>query len=514
MARVAFNHWRILKNLERFPINSRFSIEFSRSRLGRRLVIIMISCSSLLALLITATELGLAYYNGVAAIEGGHKQVQLVFADLLTEQIWQLDDRAAQASIEGLVRLNALDRVELSWEDSSMLTAGEKVPEAEIDTIIPLYKESNGRKHLLGELHLYSALDQLRSKIFSELGVRLLFNFIKTLIVTGVVLYFFHRIATVHLNRISKHADSLVFGSQYKPLKLDRRTVAVDDELQVLVNAINGLGDRLQSDFINNENHQARLENLVMERTRHLELANNKLLEKGRLATIGSLVAMVAHELRNPLGSIKASVDLLFARSSDANDLSVLQRIDRNVDRCDQTVEQLRRMGMKSDSHWVVVDLAQWLKKYLRDKYVAIPNIDLHADLEDGLLVFVDQFQLDLVVRNILENAQHALECEAIGQSKVITIDLKTRGERALLRISDNGIGLSAEKLERVFDPLYTTKQYGFGMGLSISRNLITSLGGEIELFSEGTMCGAAIEVSLPLTVQALDVVSTYDDTA
>ena len=481
--------------------------------MGRRLVIVMISCSSLLALLITVLELSASFYHGVTTIERTHKQVQLVVADVLTEQIWQLDDRAAQASIEGLVKLNALDRVELSWEDSTKLTAGAAIPEADIQSVFPLFKESNGKKYQLGEVHVYSTLDRLRQEIISSLGIKLLFNFVKTLIVAGVVLYFFHRLATVHINKISKHADSLVLGNNYKPLNLDRRAAFADDELQVMVNAINGLGCRLQKDFIDSENQQARLESLVLERTQHLELADRKLLEKNRLATIGSLVAMVAHELRNPLGTMKASVELLYARCKDEKSLAVLQRIDRNVERCDDTVEQLRRMGKMSDSHWVVVDLAQWLKQYLRDKYVEVPDIELHLNLDADLRVFVDQFQLDLVVRNIIENAQHALKHDDVKNPRKITVDLNRKDDNALLRITDNGVGLNSEIAHRVFDPLYTTKQYGFGMGLAISRNLIISLGGEIQLISEGPMCGATIEISLPLTTQELVLDPTVDNT-
>jgi len=462
----------------------------------------MITASTLLALLITAFELISSYQNGVTAVEEAHEDVQLMFAEVLTEQIWDLNERGAQASLDGLLRSSSLDRVELSWEDSSKLSTGAPVRDAKIHTVIPLVKYSNDIEYQLGELHLYSTLEHLWQEMFSILGLKLLFNFLKTFIVTGVVLFFFHRLTTQHLQKISTHADSLVLGEQYKPLTLDRRMADDDDELQVLANAINGLGSRLQSDFINSETQQARLENLVWERTQHLELANKRLLEKSRLATIGSLVAMVAHELRNPLGTIKASVELLYVRCKDKENLTVIQRIDRNIERCDETVEQLRRLGKKSDSHWVEVDLAQWLDAYLHDKFAVPPLIKLSTDFEQHLPVFVDQFQLDLVVRNVLENARQALAHHAVENGKKISIVLKREGDNVLLRVSDNGVGLNSAIADRAFDPLYTTKQYGFGMGLSISRNLISTLGGEIELSSEGPMCGATVEIRLPLAVK------------
>lgn len=465
-------------------------------------MLVMITCSSILALAITVFELHTSYKHGVADIEKQHNDVQLMFAGVLTEQIWELDDRAAQASIAGLARLDTIDRVELSWEDYSELAAGEKITKAEIESVIPLYKMSHGEDHLLGELHLYSNLLGVRQEIFSLLGVKLLFNFLKTLVVTGVVLYFFHRLANVHLHKISDHAKSLVLGREYKPLKLNRDPEYADDELQTLVDAINGMGCRLQNAFLDSETQQQELESLIQERTEHLELANQQIIEKSRLATIGSLVAMVAHELRNPLGTIKASVDLLNARCKDERDLDVLQRIDRNVERCDKTVEQLRRLGKKSVRHWVVVDLAQWLEDYLETKFVVSPVINFKTNLRSGVWVFIDDFQLDLVVRNILENALQALDHDALGLDRYLSIELKVDQTMAFLQFEDNGIGLNSNVLQHAFDPLYSTKQYGFGMGLAISRNLIESLGGKIDLRSDGPMQGAIVEIRLPLTTQ------------
>ncbi len=466
------------------------------------MVIVMISCSSLLALLITVFEVNASYRHGVATIKQLHTDLQLVHRDVLVEQVWGLNDRAAQASIEGLVRLNNIDRVELRWEDYYELTAGEPIDAAEIESIFPIYKARSGQQYQLGELHLYSSLTALRREITSELGLKLLFNLLKTLVVSGVVLYFFHRLATVHLHTIAKHADSLVLGQSYKSLSLNRSSNLADDELQTLVNAINGMGCRLQRDFLNTKQKKAELQHLVSERTKHLAEANEKLIEKSRLATIGSLVAMVAHELRNPMGSIKASVNLLHMRSTNRDDIAIIGRIDRNIARCDETVEQLRRMGKKSVQHWDVIELGPWLEEYVRSKVKLQHGIELHCDLDDDIWVFVDQFQLDMVIRNLFENAQQALGTSEELHERKIFMRLKKREEGACVCLRDTGIGLNEVSLKRAFDPLYTTKQYGFGMGLSLSRNLIESLGGELSLSSEGPLQGALVQMCLPLARQ------------
>lgn len=234
-------------------------------------------------------------------------------------------------------RLNAIYRVELSWQGYSNWAVGDALLKVDIETVLPFYKLRDGKNILLKALRLVSTLDRLCLEMVSLLGVRLILDLTKTLVVSFVVLHFFHHIASVLIRKVWLHADSLALGASYKPLVLDWVRRKPEGGLQILVDAIIGMGSRLQQDVAHREHHQSELERLVQERTQHLEDANQKLVEKGRLATICSLVAMVAHELRNPLGSIKASVSLLSARRVEEDDTYVIRHIERNIDRCDAT---------------------------------------------------------------------------------------------------------------------------------------------------------------------------------
>lgn len=447
----------------------------------------------------TGFELNSFYRHGIVNIEELHADLKLVHSDALVEHLWGLNERAAQGVINGLERLSSVDRVELRWEEYGEMSAGPPIQSAEIVSVFPLSKTRHEELYGLGELRIYSTLSALQSEVLSELWRKLLLNLLQALVVSGVVLYFFHRLATVHLRAIALHADSLVLGHSYKSLSLDRSDTLADDELQSLVNAINGMGCRLQREFLSSKQKKTELERLVSERTKHLADANQKLLEKSRLATIGSLVAMVAHELRNPLGSIKASVSLLRLRTINSDNLNVIERVDRNIERCDQTVEQLRQMGNKSVKHWNVIELGPWLRDYVNSKLELDPGTELHCDLADGVRVFVDQFQLDLVVRNLFENAQHALGGQTEHNERNIYLQLQSDDHGAVLKLRDTGTGLVQTTLERAFDPLYTTKQYGFGMGLSLSKNLVEFLGGTLSIASEGLQKGAVVELRLPL---------------
>ncbi|MGB0866756.1 MAG: hypothetical protein ACPGSC_09620, partial [Granulosicoccaceae bacterium] len=304
------------------------SIEFLKSALGRQLVVVMVTSSSLIALVFTAFEVSAAYRHGASLIEERHKNITLTQSDVFIQQMWALDFESARISIEGLAKLEFIDRVELLWKNDRTQVAGALVKEADIATVFPLSQTHNGRHYLLGELRVYSTLDSLRHEMLSLLVVRLFFNLLKTFFVSGLLLYFYHRFATVHLQAIAQYADSLVLREAYRPLDLKRKSIGKHDELQALSDAINRLGKRLHRQFVQHEQQQNQLEHLVEERTQHLQEANRQLIEKSRLATIGSLVGMVAHELRNPLGTIKASVLLLSAPDYQEDQAKVLARIE------------------------------------------------------------------------------------------------------------------------------------------------------------------------------------------
>jgi signal transduction histidine kinase len=149
--------------------------------------------------------------------------------------------------------------------------------------------------------------------------------------------------------------------------------------------------------------------------------------------------------------------------------------------------------------HWAVVDLSLWMLDYVENKLQINKSIKVRCDFPPGLMIFVDQFQLDMVVRNLLENAEHAMIDLPDNSPRVITLSTCEQGEYALLRVRDSGQGLERVILKKAFEPLFSTKQYGFGMGLTLSRNLVEFLGGELQLSSQGEMQGAVALLRLPL---------------
>ena len=225
----------------------------------------------------------------------------------------------------------------------------------------------------------------------------------------------------------------------------------------------------------------------LVEMEQELERTREELASQQKLATVGQLTATVSHELRNPLGTIRTSVYTLRERLGDVGGSveRALARIDRNVVRCDNIITDLLDFSRTRESRPDPTHVESWLQELLAEQ----PECDwleLTTDFEvKGLVLQLDQDRLRRAVINVVENAIQAMEStrELSGSSSLTVGCHLTRGQ---LRISvkDNGPGMTAEVAERAFEPLYSTKTYGVGLGLPTVKQIMAQEGGGIELVS------------------------------
>jgi signal transduction histidine kinase len=245
------------------------------------------------------------------------------------------------------------------------------------------------------------------------------------------------------------------------------------------------------------------LERRVAERTAELKAAQEQLLLSERLATLGQLTATVSHELRNPLGTIRSSAFVVRESADRENDRTrrALDRIDRNVERCDRIIDELLDFTRDRplDIQPVVID--GWLAELLDG--VDLPEgIKREVDLQCGAAsVPFDPESLRRCIINVHENACHALNTkrqELPDANLRLVIRTRMTTDRLEVRVEDTGIGIKAEVLPRIFEPLFSTKGFGVGLGLVITRKIIRSHGGDIAISSvEGQ--GTQVLLWLPL---------------
>jgi len=237
--------------------------------------------------------------------------------------------------------------------------------------------------------------------------------------------------------------------------------------------------------------HREHLQELVAERTCELQQAQEELLRNERLATLGQLTATVSHELRNPLSVIRSSLYLIRELCDADNETAknALQRLDRNVSRCDGIIDELLDYTRIKILDRRPVLLDNWLRSIVEDQ--SIPA-GVQVEMEFGLDHFVsniDGERLRRAVINVIENACHAAQsgAESRQSGNVGRIGIKTRRnhERFEIVISDNGPGMAATVLEHIYEPLFSTKGFGVGLGMPVAKQIMEQHRGGIDVATE-----------------------------
>ena len=243
----------------------------------------------------------------------------------------------------------------------------------------------------------------------------------------------------------------------------------------------------------------ATLEQRVEQRTEELARAN-------RLATLGKLTATVSHELRNPLAVIRNTVFALgeAAKSHGINLDRSLKRIERNVIRCNEIITELLdyTRTRKLDAAPRVFD--DWLVEVLNE-YDVPPGIALHRQLDAaGAEVTFDSGRLQRVFVNLLDNARDAINdgrsvpAPGTARDASITIRTKVVAGRFQAVVADTGAGIPPEVFPKIFEPLFSTKGFGIGLGLPTVKQIIEQHGGDIQIASAVGQ-GTTVTMWLPL---------------
>lgn len=226
-----------------------------------------------------------------------------------------------------------------------------------------------------------------------------------------------------------------------------------------------------------------------------------KLLTQEKLHALGQLVAGVAHEIRNPLTSIKTFIDLLPSKYDRPQFREVLMKhLPAEVNRLNMIVTDLieyarpRPPNIQSCSAYELTSLLAFLQVTM-NKY----DIEFEQTIEQGLIFFIDPQQIRQVLLNLLLNAIHAVE--KTNEKKIKIIMEKKNSKKGRILIIDTGKGMSQDEINHIFEPFYTSKEKGVGLGLTLSYNLIKENKGDIQVTSIPAQ-GTKFTVVLPLFIE------------
>jgi signal transduction histidine kinase len=245
----------------------------------------------------------------------------------------------------------------------------------------------------------------------------------------------------------------------------------------------------------------------LADKMKALSSAQDEILKKGRMEQLGQLTATVAHELRNPLGAVRTSAFLLQRRlrSLNIDAETQFERINKGITRCDNTITQLLDFSRTKKISAKGASLDDWLARCAEDVVQHLPvNVQIECVLGlEGEEVEFDAARLERAVVNLITNASEALvgkngETKAPNSDTPVIIlrTMKYQGWIAL-SVSDNGPGIAPEHLERIREPLFTTKNFGTGLGVPAVEQIAVQHNGKLTI--ESTVgAGARFTIWLP----------------
>lgn len=245
-----------------------------------------------------------------------------------------------------------------------------------------------------------------------------------------------------------------------------------------------------------------------------LRSAQEQLLRQEKMATLGQLTATVSHEIRNPLGAVRTSLYVIKQKAAQA-ELDVtrpLDRAERGIVRCDTIISELLDFARETEPELEMTLFDQWLASELA-QYTPHSDIEIKLALDaTDVQVALDGERLRRVIINLCDNASQAMEDNADDRPSVLGVETRLVGDKLELAISDTGEGMDEVVLAKVFEPLFSTKNYGVGLGLPTVKKIIESHGGAMEFESEvgsGTrvivVFPVAVEIAAAASVEEID---------
>jgi len=228
------------------------------------------------------------------------------------------------------------------------------------------------------------------------------------------------------------------------------------------------------------------------------EDARRRLESRSRLAAIGEMSAGVAHEIRNPLASMKGAVELLRSKRTDADssERELLTLIDGEVARLERVVSDFLEYARPAEPTLAPEKIEEIVRRTLELLRTdpSLEEVELVAE-SAGMIpaVLADAEQVRQLLLNLIRNA-----AQAMGGRGQVTVETAPGQGEAILRVRDTGPGFAAEALRRAFDPFFTTRSRGSGLGLAIARRIVENHAGRIQIRNRAEG-GAEVTITLPL---------------
>lgn len=287
----------------------------------------------------------------------------------------------------------------------------------------------------------------------------------------------------------------LFFMKEFSNEELSQLLINKVHELKKSKAEVDELNEQLQDNMAHLEELQSQLQEHNDELEYKVKEKTDQLLKSEKLATVGELSARIAHDLRNPLSTLKNTVEIMridlepTANEKTMKKFTMLERaIHRISHQVEDVLDYLRPSNLNISEHSLLLVLQDSLER------IEIPtNISIRTPKKDYSIP-IDNEKMETVFINIISNAIQVID-ENPGR---IVIGFKEDGNYIKIEISDNGPGIPSDLTEKIFDPLFTTRQIGTGLGLPSCKSIIERHGGTLFVSSKKQL-GTTFTIKLPI---------------
>lgn len=505
-------------------------------KLTRRLLLYILLCSAVVSVCSTLVQLYASFQDDLTLLEQRFDNIERSYIPSIASSLWDFNKPLVAQQIQGIVDLPDIGLVKIENDFDYQHQIGDANIVAERVIEFPVIY--NGKN--VGNLKVYAHYEDIYKQLWQQAGFILTSEFIKIFIVAFFIIVIVDKLITRHLFKITRYAQELASHNLDEELFLSKRPKR-KDELDYLVSAVNTMRLKLKDEIVKLEGAEnallalnGELEVKVYDRTAKLEssnqqlqqsfddltLAQDQLVQSEKMASLGQLVAGVAHEVNTPLGicvtsisALKEKVDSLkdalesqeLTRSYLTDTLSLLgeyeQIIERSLNKSVELIRSFKSVAVEQHTdpevninlHQHVYDVVNTVKTLFKQK-----RYHIHIEVDENFSFITYPSAWNQILTNFLTNSHiHGFDGRTEGEISIIF----THSEGYLTLIySDNGKGIDKEFEKRIFEPFVTTKrgQGGSGLGLNIVYNLVnTKLSGTITSIEAEQ--GVCFKVKVPI---------------
>jgi two-component system NtrC family sensor kinase len=471
------------------------------------------------------------------------KEIQSSHMTSLANALWHFDNKQVAVQGEGINNLYYIGYVRISSDENTLFETGEISDTPQNDHFIIPIEHSN---RIIGTLEIGFARGKILENIMKSARKIIFMQILAGLLLAALLLWRVYRIITRHLVDLNRQLKVKSTPNTHQFLAIDRNNY--DDELSTLIDSFNQLTDKLNSELKRKEEAQQalaetnnRLEQRVEQRTKNLQDAINELhntlenlrntqsqlIESEKLASLGAMVAGVAHEINTPIGlciTTHSFIKDMFKEMrqrfendsiSKSNFTEFMTNMEDSVDILSKNLERAAKL-VKSFKHVSEDQAGEAARKFNLEEYLQeilstlhpklkmtqhLVNINCANDVDlYGYPGALSQIMTNLVMNSLL----HGFENIVKG---TITIDVEHYKDHVELRYADDGQGLTKEAQVKIFEPFFTTKRGygGAGLGMHLVYNLVSqTLQGSIQL--QQLSKGCAFIITIPTQIHIPEI--------